>query len=377
MIDAAALKGSWEHVASHGDQVPLFFYSTLFLTEPRTRDLFPVSMAGQRGRFVTALGRIVSSVDHLDELQTYLQQLGRDHRKFSVVREHYPVVGEALLATLEHFLGTYWTSDLARDWNAAYGLVAKIMIEAAAEAETTSPAWWEAEVVRHEQPSLDLSLITIRPNYRFDYLPGQSMAVEVPARPRLWRYYSPANAPRPDNTIDLHVRQVDGGLVSTALVQLTQPGDVLRLGAPVGDRLTLDPGSRRDILLLAGGTGLAPLKAVAEQLAAEGGSRRTHLFWGVRRSWELYDLPALRELASRGRWLRVVPCVSHGRFYEEDGEQGIAVNVALKYGSWAEHDIYICGSPQMVKGSIAALNDAGVPLDRIQHEGFGNEEALI
>ena len=112
-------------MAAHGDQVPLFFYSTLFLTNPSVRDMFPVSMANQRDKLVDALGQVISRVDDLDAVLPTLQQLGRDHRRFGVVSDHYPVVGQALLATLEHFSGPDWTAELARDWATAYGIVAR------------------------------------------------------------------------------------------------------------------------------------------------------------------------------------------------------------------------------------------------------------
>ena len=116
MLDAARLKKNWSTVAQHGDQVPLFFYSTLFLTHPSTRDMFPVSMAHQRDKLVSALGQVISQVDDLDAVIPVLRHLGRDHRKFGVVAEHYPAVGQALLATLEHFSGPEWTEELAHDW---------------------------------------------------------------------------------------------------------------------------------------------------------------------------------------------------------------------------------------------------------------------
>ena len=228
MIDADRLKRSWELVAAYGDQVPLFFYSTLFLTHPQTRELFPVSMASQRDKLVDALGSIVSSVDALDRLTPFVQQLGRDHRKFAVLADHCPAVGAALLSTLRYFLGAQWTDELARDWEAAYGIVAKTMLDAAEASSHVAPPWWEGAVVTHEQRGPDVAVLTVKPNYRLDHLPGQSIAVETPLRPRLWRYYSPANLQRTDNVIELHVRLVDGGQVSPALVQLIQAGDVLR-----------------------------------------------------------------------------------------------------------------------------------------------------
>nr|WP_156000937.1 globin domain-containing protein [Streptomonospora sp. PA3] len=361
------MKDSWKKVAAYGDEVPLFFYSTLFLTHPETRKLFPVSMAGQRDRLVGALGRIVSDVDRVDELVPFLQQLGRDHRKFAVVAEHYPAVGQALLHTLAHFLGPEWKPELAEDWSEAYGLVAKVMQEAADEAATTTPPWWEARVIRHERRTADVAVLCVQPEYELDFTPGQSVAVESRLRPNVWRYFTPANAPRRNGTIDFHVRLVGGGPLSTALVQGVQPGDTLRLGAPVGNRLTL--GERRDVLMLAGGTGLAPFKAMLEQMRAEGTERRAHLFVGAPYARDHYDYPALHEMTRECPWLRVVPCVS--REPARPGvEAGDAVDVALRYGSWSQEDVYVCGSPEMVTGSLRRLAAAGIADERIRYEDF-------
>lgn len=372
MVDAHSLKQSFAEVGGNGDQVPLYFYSYLFLTHPEVRELFPLSMARQRDKLVTALGRIVSNVDRLDELVPMLRHLGADHRKFAVIADHYPAVGEALLATLAHFLGDRWTPQLATEWEAAYGIIAKVMIEAAEEAALTAPPWWEAEVVAHERRGFDIAVFQVRPNYRLDFEPGQSVGVETDLAPKLWRYLSPANAPRPDGTLEFHVRVVDGGAVSTALVHHLQVGDVVRLGSPVGTALRLaaaDP--QRDLLLLAGGTGLAPLRSITEHaLTHPDGNpgRRIHLVVGARRASELYDLAALTSLAQAAPRLTVTPTVSHDLFYP--GEKGNAVDVALRTGRWQEHEVFVCGSAGMISGTMERLTQAGVPADRIHVEDF-------
>lgn len=114
MVDAQRLKDSYARVAAFGDELSLFFYSHLFLSHPETRDMFPVSMAAQRDRLVAALGQVVSNVDNLDTVTPFLRQLGRDHRKFGAVEEHYSAVGASLLATLSHFSGEEWTAALGR-----------------------------------------------------------------------------------------------------------------------------------------------------------------------------------------------------------------------------------------------------------------------
>src|SRR5262245_53060320 len=248
-------------MAMHGDAVLLFFYSDLFLRHPQTRDLSPVSMAAQRDRLVQALGRIVSDVSRADALRGYLQDLGREHRKFGAIADYYPHVGASLLATLAHFNGPAWTPELAADWKAAYDRVAKVMIRAAAKDAGVRPAFWEATVIGHELRRFDLATFRVATNEPLHYLPGQSVSMESSERPRIWRFYSPANVPRDDLTMDFHVRMIDGGALSMVLTRGLAVGARLRIGSPVGT-LTYEPGTGRDVLLVAGSRGLAALKGV-------------------------------------------------------------------------------------------------------------------
>jgi hemoglobin-like flavoprotein/ferredoxin-NADP reductase len=279
-LDVQRLKDSFARVAMHGDAVPLFFYSDLFLRHPEMRELFPVSMAAQRDRLVHALARIVSDVDHLDALRAFVQDLGREHRKFGAVADHYPAVGTSLLATLAHFNGPDWTPELAADWKGAYELVAQVMIEAAAEDAALRSAFWEATVIAHELRRFDIAIFRVATTEPLEYLAGQSVSMESPERPRIWRFYSVANAQRDEATMDFHVRMIDGGALSMVLTRGLAVGARLRVGPPVG-ALTYQPGSGRDVLLVAGSTGLAPLKAIAEQISGLPDPPRVHLFFGA------------------------------------------------------------------------------------------------
>ena len=370
-MDTAGLKDSWELVAKSGDEVPLFFYSHLFLSHPDLRAMFPISMAAQRDRLVGALGRIVSNVDQLDEVTPFIQQLGRDHRRFSVVAEHYNAVGASLLATLKHFLGASWNDQLASDWAAAYGVIAKVMVEAAEQSEH-APAWWDAEVVSVDRRTMDVTVLEIRPDQRFDYEPGQSFAMEVPQRPRLWRYFSPANAPREDGSIELHVQLVDGGQVSSALVRSVKTGDTVKMGAPVGDQLTWSADDRRDLLLVAGGTGLAPLRSVLDQVErtwqANGSGPRVHLFHGVRLPWSLYDRQRLTALANERSWFDYTEVVSDDHSFP--GARGLVGSVAARSQSWHGRLAMVCGGPQMVAHTVDELTAAGIPADSVRYEQF-------
>jgi len=370
-MDPAALKNSWALVAKSGDEVPLFFYSHLFLSHPEVREMFPVSMAAQRDKLVGALGAVVSNAAQLDEVVPFLQQLGRDHRRFSVVADHYSAVGASLLATLQHFLGAAWTSELAADWAEAYGLVATVMVQAAEESADTSPAWWAGEVLGVDRRTMDVTIVQIHPERPLDYRPGQSVAMEIPYRPRRWRYYSPANAPRADGSIELHIGLVPGGQVSGPAVRSLKRGDPVRIGAPVGDSLKLPADDGRNVVMVAGGTGLAPFRAMLEQL-----DRRTppsdvpqvHLFHGARMPWNLYEHKQLTSLTQRP-WFSYTPVVSDDTSYP--GLRGQVGAVAAAQGPWPDRTALVCGSAAMVRYTVAELAGAGLPATDIHTESLG------
>jgi NAD(P)H-flavin reductase/hemoglobin-like flavoprotein len=370
-MDAYALQRSWDQVTRYGEQVPLYFYSHLFVTHPEVRSMFPLSMAHQRDKLVSALGRAVSQADRLEHDADFLRHLGRDHRKYAVVAEHYNAVGASLCATLKHFLGSEWDEELAAEWTAAYQVVARIMVEAAESSSEATPDWWDAEVVSVERRTMDLTLLTVRPRDTFYFRPGQSLSMEIPQRPRQWRYFSPANAPRHDGSIDLHVQQIDGGQVSTAVVRHLKAGDTVKLGAPVGERLTRRHDDPTDLLMVAGGTGLAPLRAVVEQIDAEwrrsGTAPRVHLLHGVRMPWHLYDRPWLRELAQQRPWFDYTEVVSDDPSYPGTrGKVGTVAAGQVVTGRTA----MVCGGPQMVAHTLEQLTATGMHPEHIKYEHF-------
>jgi len=156
-----------------------------------------------------------------------------------------------------------------------------------------------------------------------------------------------------------------------ALVGGLGAGSRLRLGAPVGT-LTLDDTSGRDVLLVAGSTGLAPVKAIAEQIAGLPRPPRVTLFFGARRADGLYDVADLEKFSASAPWLTVIPCVSDEADY--DGQRGLLPDVVARCGSWVFHDAYLAGPTPMVEGMAGRLAAQGVPHEQIHVEDFGWSE---
>lgn len=365
---ARLLKESWTLVEEQQDRVAGYFYARIFLSHPGLRDLFPVQMDVQRARLLNAIVTAVQTLEDPEVFDEYLRALGRDHRKFHVHPDHYDVVGGALIEAMRAFAGEQWSIEYDQAWADAYGVIAAKMLAGAAA--DTNPPYWHAEVIAHERRSTDIATFTVAPMQQIDYRAGQYLSVECPKyQPRMWRTYSPANAPRRDNTLDFHVRSIGAGWVSSALVRRLRPGDMIRLAAPMGSMM-LDRKSTRDVVFVAGGTGLAPVKALVEELTRYNRTRWVHVFFGAKNREDLYDLAELNKLAARYPWLSLVPACSDDETFA--GEQGNISEVVARYGPWSEHDFFVSGSGQMVKATLRTLSELQVPSMRIRYDTFND-----
>ena len=363
----ALIRSSFAVVAPRAAEVARHFYATLFGLAPETRDLFPVNMEVQRSRLLRALVHVVQMVDRPEELVPFLEQLGRDHRKFGVLAAHYDAVGAALLASVAEFAGPAWTPAVEKAWTDAYGTLSGAMATAA-RAER-GPATWLGRVTGHRRIGWDLAIVEVAVGEPIPYRAGQYVSVETPERPRLWRYLSPANAPRDDGRLEFHVRAVPGGWVSRSIVAHSRVGDTWRFGPPMG-RLHIARKSGRNVLLVAGGTGLAPIRAMLEDLTRGDGQPRTQVFVGGRTWDDIYDFAHLRRLSYTNPWLDVIPVVERDDGGNGGAEIGTLSEVVTRYGSWADHDVTVCGSPAMIRSTVAQMLVAGTPLDRISYDPF-------
>jgi NAD(P)H-flavin reductase/hemoglobin-like flavoprotein len=364
-LEPRLIKESFGRLMSAGPAAMEYFYARLFAANPDCRALFPTSMRAQRERMFAALFRLVWSLDNQPGCAEFVGQLGRDHRRFGVTESHYRAFFAALRDTAEHFIGRDWTAEIASAWRVGLDFISATMRTAAAQEAKTTPAWWIAEIVTHELRAPGVAVIRLRPNEPFPYLAGQYVPVQVTKWPRVWRRYSIASAPRPGGLIELHVRAVPGGQVSNTLVFHSVVGECVLLGAPTGSMTLTD--CDRDLLCVAGGTGLAPIKAITEQvLAAPPGQRRkVSLFVGARQHFDLYDLEDLQLLASACPALHVFPVLSDEPSY--NGLSGLLPDVVGSRGPFGDVEAYVSGPPAMVRLTTALLA-TGMPPDQIHHD---------
>jgi NAD(P)H-flavin reductase/hemoglobin-like flavoprotein len=367
-FDPGLVKESFAHLMSAGPEAMEYFYARLFADHPDSRALFPMAMSAQRERMFAALTRLIWSLDTEPGCAELLRQLGVEHRKFGVTERHYSAFFAALLATARHFIGADWRPETEAAWQGALASVSAAMRAAASAEAALSPPWWIAEIVEHELRSPGLAVLKLAPGQPLPYQAGQYVHVQVTRWPRVWRPFSIANSPRPSGVIELHVRAVPGGLVSNSLVYHCTVGDTVLLGPASGTMTLADSG--RDLLCVAGGTGLAPIKAIIEQVIARSvasNRRKITLFLGARQQFDLYDLQDLRLLEAAYPSLQVIPVLSDQPGFA--GSTGLLPDVLHAHGisMFSGAEAYICGPAAMV-GQAAALLAASIPAAQIHHD---------
>ncbi|WP_072803691.1 FAD-binding oxidoreductase [Rhodococcoides yunnanense] len=243
---------------------------------------------------------------------------------------------------------------------------------------------WNAEVVQYHRLRNDLAVVRLVGD-AVPFEAGQSVDVVVPQNPRLTRRYSPALPPSLDGKLEFHVRAVPAGWVSGSIVNETRPGDVWRIGNPGGVLRVDDSG--RDVVMIAGGTGLAPMRSIILDLARRESPPQVTLYVGGRSPRDLYASDLLWILVSQLPWLTVVPVVdqlkdpwapdryndgiraeiagSAPMFEAEHCWEGSLADVVSVQEPFVDKQVLVCGSPGMEAATVAALLANGTPSEAI------------
>jgi CDP-4-dehydro-6-deoxyglucose reductase len=191
----------------------------------------------------------------------------------------------------------------------------------------------------------------------FAWQSGQYVDVMLPGERR--RSFSLANPPHDAALLELHVRRAPGGAFSEQVFGGMKEGSLLRIEGPLG-QFVYRPGDR-PLLLVGGGTGYAPLKAILREVLETGARRRdVVLYWGVRSAAELYEDGWLRALAAR-----------HPRFHYTGVTDGFVHEAVLKgVPGLTGFDVYAAGPPAMIDAVRASLPRQGADPARIFFDSF-------
>jgi CDP-4-dehydro-6-deoxyglucose reductase len=230
-------------------------------------------------------------------------------------------------------------------------------------------------VMSIEKPAADVAIVRLQlpASDSLRYHAGQY--IDFILRDGERRSYSVANAPHTQGDkpwIELHIRHLPGGLFSDQVFGSMKPKDILRIEGPFGT-FFLREESTKPMVLLASGTGFAPIKALIEHLQFKRIDRPAVLYWGCRRLVDLYQHDWALQAVAAMPHLRYVPVLSEAESSDEwKGRQGLVHEAVMAdIGDLSGHQVYACGAPVMVD---AARRDftarCGLPEDEFYADAF-------
>ncbi len=163
------------------------------------------------------------------------------------------------------------------------------------------------------------------------------------------RAFSLANAPHDDTVLQLHIRHAPGGQFTAHVFDTMKERDIVRLRGPHWE-LSFSARTPKPMLLIAGGTGFAPIKAIVEHAVAETNARPMHIYWGGRQRADLYLLQLAEQWPVEHAHIRFTPVLSDATTADRwNGRRGLVHEVAMAdHPDLSEHQAYVCGSPAMV-----------------------------
>lgn len=220
----------------------------------------------------------------------------------------------------------------------------EIEVEYYPELSGIEPSIYPCKISEVNFPSVDIAILRLRfsPNSRLEYLPGQHVDLICGD---LRRSYSIANMKSSGNGIELHIARVPGGEFSQLVFTELNKNGLLFLEGPFGTFFVRE--NDHDIIFLAGGTGIAPIKAMIEQLVEHNSNRTMYVYWGARSADSFYS-SFLDILEENNKNISYIPVCS-GNDKKWAGRVGLVHEAVLAdFDSLSSKDVYVCGSPEMI-----------------------------
>ncbi|MGZ5271342.1 MAG: 2Fe-2S iron-sulfur cluster-binding protein [Ramlibacter sp.] len=222
---------------------------------------------------------------------------------------------------------------------------------------------WTAQVVNLE---LEIEADDLQ------YQPGQYMNVLL--EDGAHRSFSMASAPS-GRRVDFHVRRIPGGRFTDASLRNLAAGDRLQVEIPLGD-FRYHAEDYRPLVMVATGTGLAPIKSMLESLMDDPDCPPVSLYWGARTAADLYLADEIRSWGERLYEFDFVPVLSRADAAWSGRRGHVQDAIAADFDDLSEHALYMCGSPAMIAEAKARLLQLGASADHLYVDGFTFQHAL-
>ena len=279
-------------------------------------------------------------------------------------------------------LGEDYIDDALSEDEAAQGYVLTCQMRAQSDCVLRVPA--SSEVCRTQQASYAAAISQVRQLSdstlslsikgealsKLAFLPGQYVNLQVPGSEQT-RAYSFSSLQH-DGEVSFLIRNVPGGLMSRFLTELAKAGDPINLAGPLGSFYLRD--IRRPLLLLAGGTGLAPFTAMLERIAEQGSEHPLHLIYGVTHDHDLVELERLQAFAAQIPNFTFSACVaSPDSAHPLKGY--VTQHIEPRHLNDGDVDVYLCGPPPMVEAVSQFIREQGIAPANFYYEKFAASAA--
>ncbi|RCK79547.1 MAG: Na(+)-translocating NADH-quinone reductase subunit F [Candidatus Ozemobacter sibiricus] len=183
------------------------------------------------------------------------------------------------------------------------------------------------------------------------------------------RAYSISSPPSDNRALELVIRLVPNGMVTTWVFQHLKEGQPVTLIGPYGEFFLRE--SSREIIFIAGGSGLAPIRSIILDMIDRGITHRpATFFFGAVKRRDLYYVEEFERIAAQHPWFRYKPALS-GDETDHPYERGLITDVVARhYGTLDHHEAYLCGSPGMINACVKVLTQKGLPEHLIFYDKF-------
>ncbi len=223
----------------------------------------------------------------------------------------------------------------------------------------------------HDIKEVRLELLEPR---EINFIAGQFVQIQVPeyelSSESVYRAYSVSSSPSMKNAVELEIRYVPNGICTTYVHKHLKVGEILTITGPYGEFYLRDTDA--EIICVAGGSGMAPIKSILHHMAEKGINRKAAYIFGAQGKRDLFLLDEMKEFETKLPDFRFIPALSNLAPGEEwTGETGKVTEVlarVLTDGSNTE--AYLCGSPGMIDATVAILKSKGVKEDKIYYDKF-------
>lgn len=387
----------------HGETLTKHFYQRMFTHNPEVTPFFnPANQAGgtQQRALAVAICAYAANIDNLEALGAAVELIAQKHVSLQIKSEHYPIVGENLLASIREVLGEGATDDVIDAWGEAYGLLAGILIgreKRIYEKTTEKAGGWQGfktfKIERKEEESSVITSFYLSPEDGGelpDYLAGQYITVRLPTKDgsTTMRNYSLSDQSG-QGCFRISVKKemsakVDApnGYVSNLLHDAKETGDSIEVAPPCGEFfLDVKAPHERPLVLLAAGIGVTPILSILKSVLCAKQDREIVFIHGCLNEDVQPFKTAIDDLATKHPNLTVHYRYSDPKDPNAKRERNCSsgfVDASLIESFLSDHhaDYYFCGPKPFMVNVYQSLLKWSIPQSQVHFEFFGPREEL-